>query len=91
MADQTSETIAALLVDEIICHHGVPETLLSDRGTNLLSNLMKDVCELTEIKKVNTTTCHPQTDGLVENFNRTLRAMIAKHRRLQKMATTQAH
>ena len=45
MADQTSETIAALLFDEIICHHGVPGTLLSDRGTNLLSNLMKDVCE----------------------------------------------
>ena len=79
VADQTSETIAALLVDEIICRHGVPETLLSDRGTNLLSNLMKDVCELTGIKKVNTTASHPQTDGLVENFNRTLQAMIAKY------------
>ena len=32
-----------------------------------------------EIKKVNTTASFPQTDGLVENFNRTLRAMIAKY------------
>ena len=31
------------------------------------------------IKKVNTTAYHPQTDGLVENFNKTLRAMTAKH------------
>ena len=40
--------------------------------------LTKDVCQLTEIK-VNTTASHPQTDGLVEKFNRTLRAMIAKY------------
>ena len=31
------------------------------------------------MKKINTTAYHPQTDGLVENFNHTLRAMIAKH------------
>jgi len=30
------------------------------------------------MKKTNTTAYHPQTDGLAENFNRTLRAMIAK-------------
>ena len=34
---------------------------------------------MTEMKKVNTTAYHPQTDGLVENFNRTLRSMLAKH------------
>ena len=40
---------------------------------------MRDVCALTGMKKVNTTASHPQTDGLVENFNKTLRAMLAKH------------
>ena len=30
-------------------------------------------------KKVNTTAHHPQTDGLVGNFNKTLQAMAAKH------------
>ncbi len=34
---------------------GVPEALLSDRGTNLLSHLMRDVCELLGIEKLNTT------------------------------------
>ena len=33
------------------------------------------------MRKVNTTAYHPQMDGLVENFNRTLRAMLAKHSR----------
>ena len=31
------------------------------------------------VKKENTTASHPQTDGLVENMNRMIRAMIAKH------------
>ena len=79
--DQTSETIARLLIDHVVCRHGVPRELLSDRGANLLSDLMQEVCALTGMKKVNTTASHPQTDGLVENFNRTLRAMIAKHGR----------
>ena len=78
-ADQTSETIARLLIDHIVCRHGVPAELLSDRGANLLSSLLVDLCRLLGMKKVNTTASHPQTDGLVENVNRTIRAMIAKH------------
>ncbi len=58
---------------------GVPEALLSDRGTNLLSHLMRDVCELLGIEKLNTTAYHPQCNGLVERFNRTLKTMIRKH------------
>ena len=42
--DQTSETIARLLVYNIVCRHGVPTELLSDRGQNLLSGLMQEVC-----------------------------------------------
>ena len=38
---------------------GVPEALLSDGGTNLLSSLMQDVCKLLGMKKLNTTTHHP--------------------------------
>ena len=79
MQDQSSETIAKLLVDHVICHHGVPNQLLSDRGTNLLCDLILDVCQLTGMRKINTTCYHPQTDGLIENFNKTLRAMLAKH------------
>ncbi len=76
--DQTALTIARLLVEKIIPRHGVPYELLSDRGAAFLSGLMMDVCELMGIHKVNTTAYHPQTDGLVEHFNRTLTDMLAK-------------
>ena len=76
--DQTAETITNLFVKEIISRHGVPAKLLSDRGTNFLSELMQEICKLMGTEKVNTSSYHPQMDGLVERFNRTLTAMLAK-------------
>ena len=76
--DQTAATIAHLLVTEIVSRHGVPTEVLSDRGCAFLSGLMKEVEKLLGFHKVNTSAYHPQTDGLVERFNRTLTAMLAK-------------
>ena len=76
--DQTSLTIAKLLVEQIVSRHGVPKELLSDRGKNFLSELMQEVYDLLGTHKVSTTAYHPQTDGLVERFNRTLTDMLAK-------------
>ena len=66
--DQKATRIARLLVDEGIPCISVPESLLSDRGTNLLSNLMTDLCWMLGIKKLNTTAYYPQCDGAVERF-----------------------
>ena len=77
-SDQKAETIARLFVENIVCNHGVPEELLSDRGSNFLSELIQEVCKLLGVKKINTSGYHPQCDGLVEKFNSTLINMIAK-------------
>ena len=79
MPDKKSQRIAELLVNEVIPLFGVPESLLSDRGTNLRSHLMRDVCDLLGMKKLNITAHHPQCDGMVERFNRTLKTMLRKH------------
>ncbi len=42
-----------------------------------LTHLMTDVCKALGIKKLNTTAYHPQCDGLVERFNRTLKSMLS--------------
>jgi hypothetical protein len=78
VADQRADTIAKLLVEHVVCRHGVPEQLLSDRGANFLSDLIQGVCDVLGVKKINTSGYHPQTDGLVEKFNSTLINMIAK-------------
>ena len=58
--------------------HGVPAEVLSDRGPAFLSGLIAEVDMLLGFLKVNTTVYQPQTDGLVEHFNRTLIATLAK-------------
>jgi len=62
-SDQTSSTIARLLVEEVIAGHGVLSELLSDRETSFLSKLMLNVYDLMGITKTNITAYHPQTDG----------------------------
>ena len=65
-------------MNKIISRHGVPGEILSDRGAAFLSGLMEEVYQLMGIHRVTTTTYHPQTDGLIERFNRTLTDMLAK-------------
>ena len=76
--DYTTLTIAKLFVQEIICRHGVPCQLLLDRGPAFLSYPMTEICEFLGVSKINTTAYHPQTNGLTEQFNRTLTDMLAK-------------
>lgn len=78
MPDQKTTRIVRLLVEQVIPLFGVPEALLSDRGTNLLSHLMRDVCALLGIEKLNTTVAyHPQCNGLTERFN--MKSLLRKH------------
>ena len=77
--DQKAIRLARLLVEEVVPMFGVPESLLSERGTNLLSHIMEDVCKLLGIRKLNTTAYNPQCDGMVERFNRTLKIILRKH------------
>ena len=79
VADQKAIRLACLLVEEVVPMFGVPEALLSDRGTNLLPHLMQDVCKLLGIRKLNTTAYHQQCDVMVERFNRTLKTILRKH------------
>ena len=76
MKDQTARTVAKCLVHKVITKYGAPQNVLTDRGTNFLSNLVKEICILFKIKQMRTTAYHPQTDGLVERFNRTLIDML---------------
>ena len=77
--DQKAIRLTKLLAEEVIPLFGVPEALLSDRGTNLLSHVMLDLCQTLGIQKLNTTVYHPQCDGMVERFNRTLKTILCKH------------
>jgi transposase InsO family protein len=74
--DYTAYTTAEVFVREFATRMGLPRQLHTDQGGNFESTLFKGVCQLLGIHKTRTTPYHPQSDGLVERFNRTLLQML---------------
>ena len=66
-----------VFVREFVSRFGVPLQLHSDQGRNFESVLFNDVCNLLGVDKTRTTALHPQSDGMVERFNRTLENQLA--------------
>ena len=61
----------------MFCRFSPPEQIHSDQGRQFESDLLKEICDIFQIKKARTTPYHPQCDGQVERFNRTLLHMLA--------------
>ena len=62
----------------IFCHIGFPEEMLTDRGAQFLSEVMKEVNRLLSVKHLKTTAWHPMCNGLVERFNGTLKTILKR-------------
>jgi hypothetical protein len=77
--DQTSETCAEKILNEVIARYGCPLSIHSDQGRNFESNLFQEFCKILEIKKTRTTPRNPRANGLVERFYRTLISMIKSY------------
>lgn len=73
--DQSATTKAERLVCEMFCRFGAPEELHSNQGRNFEAQVFAKVCKRMGVEK--TTPLHPQSDGLVERFNRTLSPQLA--------------
>ena len=71
-----AEPVAREFVNEVISRHGVPYKILTDQGRNFESDLWKKVFDVMGIEKLRTSAYHPKTDGQVERFNRTLKALL---------------
>ena len=78
MRNQEATTVAKLLFQKVICVHGCPKQILSDRGTNFESQLFKELCRLLAIDKIRTTAYQPSTNGSIERFHATMHRIIAK-------------
>ncbi|XP_070174729.1 uncharacterized protein [Littorina saxatilis] len=57
---------------------GCPQVIVSDCGTQFVSDLMMEIYRLLAIKSIHTSPYHAQANGLVERFNGTLKSMLQK-------------
>lgn len=79
MPNMEAVTVANLIVEQVVARFGVPSYLHSDQGRQFESKLFSEMCRLLNIKKTRTTPYHPQSDGQVERFNKTLETMLSAY------------
>ena len=76
LQDITAKTSAKKIFN-FMCNYGIPDSILTDQGKNFQSELMTELWELLDTNKLRTSPYHPETDGVTERFNRTLKQMLA--------------
>ena len=70
-------TVATVLTNEMFFRFSPPERLHLDQGRQFESKLVKELCHVLQVEKSRTSPYHPQGDGLVERYNRTLLDILA--------------
>ena len=76
MVDSTAESCALAFWLGWVQMFGVPETVTSDRGAQFCSLLWQEMADVVGFQHCTTTSYHPQSNGLVERFHRTLKAAL---------------
>ena len=77
LPDHKVPTVAGCLAD-LIWRHEVPSRIIHDRTPKFLSSVLQDTAAVFGIQQLPTSGGHPQTDGLVERLNQTLKVMLTK-------------
>ena len=72
----TSAKLAKIYMTRIVCLHGVPRTIVSDRGTQFTSKFWNQLHETLGTRLELSTAFHPQTDGQTERVNQILEDML---------------
>ena len=63
------EGLARLFRDNVWKLHGLPKSIILDRGPQFMVGLMKELNGILGIKSKMLTAFHPQTDGQTERVN----------------------
>lgn len=79
ISDANAVVAADFLLYRIVLVHGSPMRVLSDRGTNFLSEIFQELLRLVYVRQVTTTAFRPQCNGLTERLNKTLSTMLSKY------------
>jgi len=82
----SAEGLARLFRDNVWKLHGLPESIISDRGSQFVAGLMRELNRMLEIESKLLMAFHPQTDGQTERVNQELEQylrMFINHRQEQ--------
>jgi hypothetical protein len=72
----TSARLAKIYMNRVVCLHGVPKSIVSDRGTQFTSHFWRQLHEFLGTRLEFSTTFHPQIDGQTERVNQIIEDML---------------
>jgi hypothetical protein len=72
----TAPGLARITMNEVVRHHGVPSSLVSDRDVRFIATFWKSLWKLMGTSLNMSTAFHPETDGQTENSNRSIIKML---------------
>ena len=67
---------AEVIIDVVVRHHGIPNSIVTDRGSLFTLKFWSSLCYFLGIKKRLSTTFYPQTDGRTKRQNSTMEAYL---------------
>ena len=73
----TSEHTAQLFIDNVYSRFGLPDKIITDRGTQFEATFFQEICKLLGIKSAMTTAFHPQANGGTERVNREIQVYLS--------------
>jgi hypothetical protein len=67
---------AEIYLDQIVCLHGIPKTIISDRGAQFIARFLEQLQHSVGTKLIRSSACHPQTDRQTKRINQILEDMV---------------
>ena len=68
--------LAKVIIDVVVRHHGLPDSIISDRGAIFTSKFWSSLCYFLRIKQKLLIAFHSQTDGQTKRQNSTMEAYL---------------
>ena len=76
--DKSAQTMAHLIIDEIFLRYSAPLEILSDNGSENINHVIKETLKELNVHHVTCSYYHPQSNGVVERYHKTLVDIISK-------------
>ena len=72
----SAEDTAQIFFQHVFRLHGLPDDIVSDRGSQFTSLFWQRLCQLLKVKSNMSTAFHPQTDGQTERMNQSVEQFL---------------
>ncbi len=89
--NNSANTVARVVANQILPLWGAPIQIESDQGTHFTGQVMKQICQMLNIKQRFHILYRPQSSGMVERANRTIKESISKQVAQHKNQWIDAH